>query len=105
MPMKPTIEVSAPERLSKPEIVGMEIHRKYGKFHGHMEMADGAMHHLAPHPTMMEAHKAMGEHLMANSDEREAMASENEKAGGEEQAGPATKYQAASEPANEDVNA
>ena len=51
-----------------------------------MKMADGAEHHAAPMTSMQEAHQALG-HLM------------------EQHAGPNTVEEAASEPANEDVNA
>jgi hypothetical protein len=64
----------------------MHIVKKYGKFHGHVKMADGAEHHAAPMASMSEAHQALG-NLM------------------EQRAGPNTVEEAASEPPNADVNA
>jgi hypothetical protein len=75
MPLKEMNVVKSPERAAEPmehnpgEIVGAHIQKRYGKFHGHLEMADGAKHQLAPHATMMEAHNAMHEHIAANTAE------------------------------------
>ena len=44
--------------------VEMHIVKKYGKFHGHMKMADGAEHHMPPMQSMHEAHAAMAPHMM-----------------------------------------
>jgi hypothetical protein len=64
----------------------MHIVKKYGKFHGHMKMADGAEHHAPAHMSMPEAHEAMG-HMM------------------EQHAMPSNEVESASELAKEDVNA
>jgi hypothetical protein len=66
MPYQEPLEAHSPEPENKPpEVVGMHVTKKYGKFHGHLEMADGSMHKMAPHASMPEAHQALGEHMAA----------------------------------------
>ena len=81
-----SVQSAEPEPAHESGPSEMHIVKKYNKFHGHMKMADGAEHHAAPMTSMQEAHQALG-HLM------------------EQHAGPNTVEEAASEPANEDVNA
>ena len=69
--------------------IEMHISKKYGKFHGHMKMGDGAEHHIAPASSMTEAHAALGEHLA--------------EAHGEEHEGPHSEVESASEPAEETI--
>ena len=79
-------EAIAPEKPMDSGPHEMHIVKKYGKFHGHMKMGDGAEHHAAPMASMPEAHAAMG-HLI------------------EQHAMPGNVEEAASEPASEDVHA
>lgn len=64
MPLKEAISVSSPEpNEGRPEIVGANIEKRRGKFHGEIHMADGSKHVMAPHASMPEAHEAMGQHI------------------------------------------
>jgi hypothetical protein len=95
MPLRQQIEVHSPEPKEESYAGPVEMHivRKYGKFHGHVKMHDGAEHHLPPHATMHEAHAALLPHIAGEAHP------------GEEQVGPHDKEESASEPAQEDVNA
>jgi hypothetical protein len=53
----------SPEKMeSHPdEIRESHIVKKYGKFHGHIVMAGGAEHKIAPQETHAAAHEAIGQ--------------------------------------------
>jgi hypothetical protein len=51
------------------EPVLMHIEKKYGKFKGHVQMASGAKHEIAPQASMAEAHQAMSEHVAPHMEE------------------------------------
>lgn len=59
-------EVRQPEPQQETGPTEMHIVKKYGKFHGHVKMGDGAEHHAAPQPSMMHAHAELGQ-LMGGS--------------------------------------
>lgn len=82
---KEAISVSAPEPAmhEAPEVIGAHIVKKYGKYHGHIEMHDGSMHKMAPHQTLMEAHQAMADHLNAYGHEEGKAEPENMQANAE----------------------
>jgi hypothetical protein len=84
-------QVSAPEPQPMEESgpVEMHAHKRYGKFEGHVKMADGSEHHIASQPSMMHAHAELGQ-LMGPSHDAEPT---------EEMAGPTSVNQSAGEPA------
>lgn len=55
----------------------MHATRKYGKFHGHIVMHDGAEHHIAPQPTMQHAHEALGMLVHPQAEEPESEGEES----------------------------
>lgn len=68
-------EAMSPAHESEPmaDTGPIEAHivKKYGKFHGHVKMADGAEHHMPPAASMHEAHAAMAEHMGAPAEYEE----------------------------------
>jgi hypothetical protein len=78
MPWKEPIEVHSPEPEQVGEPVEAHIVKKYGKFHGHVKMSDGAEHHMPPHATMHEAHAAIAPHVGAPEPESMPQDAENE---------------------------
>jgi hypothetical protein len=52
-----------PEREPDHGPIELHIVKKYGKFHGHVKMADGGEHHAPPAASMGEAHMALAPHI------------------------------------------
>jgi hypothetical protein len=82
---KEAISVSAPEPAmhEAPEVVEIGVKKHYGKFHPHVKLSDGGEHKLGPHPTLMAAHQALGEHLNTYGHEEGKAEPENMQANAE----------------------
>ena len=80
-PMRMAVSPEPKEMEVHVEPVEMHAVKKYGKYHSHVVMSDGA-EHKGKHETMHEAHAAMAEH-MAEPENHEQNASESAPADGE----------------------
>jgi hypothetical protein len=78
---KEAISVSAPEPAEHaPEVIGAHIIKKYGKYHGHIEMqhpGGNFKHEMPPQATLIAAHQTLGEHLQAHGTEMGGKAEPN----------------------------